>query len=146
MSVLLWVFDLSRILSFARVILVSLAPIGTHHNFLHPAPTFYSWPKSTYGNIHRYKNIRFLKWFWEILIQKSEATKSIQLCKVFVVERWWEFVRRRDVGTAIICRSCWDNAERRGGGGDTETSFDETWVFSTECFLILWGIIIISPI
>ena len=58
------------------------------------------------------------------------------------LERYYEgFVRRGDVGTAIICRSCWDNAERghRGryrGGGDTETR-DETRVFSTECFLIL---------
>ena len=58
---------------------------------------------------------------------------------------------RRDVGTAIICRSCWDNAERRGGGivgggGDTETSFDETRVFSTECFPILRGIVIVTGI
>ena len=29
------------------------------------------------------------------------------------LERYYEgFVRRGDVGTAIICRSCWDNAER----------------------------------
>ena len=70
---------------------------------------------------------------------------------------FWKMMRicgRRDVGTAIICRSCWDNAERRGGGivggggggGDTETSFDETRVFSTECFPILRGIVIVTGI